>query len=277
MEFFLDIERLLVPVVKWARIMEATKSPTLSLMYTMRNEILHGLVTEVAEVGPVCDKLRASLTTRLDVVAPLHDPGVADEKARTLFKMLQAASLLDVRTMTAHMKVIGPNKPLINLIVSYLASCYVSFQVKPPTAAEAAAEDDDPFAANISAKPSSPLDDALALADVAIRTELRQLQLQVKVEEKKQAEELLIEELDLEHRLERDPLKWWADNAPKYPHLAHVARTILAAPASSAGTERLFSSAGLASSGLRASISPDTLEMCALVRSAQKDGMHRRA
>ena len=39
----------------------------------------------------------------------------------------------------------------------------------------------------------------------------------------------------------RDPLKWWADNAMKFPILATLARKYLAIPATSASSERLWS------------------------------------
>jgi hypothetical protein len=41
-----------------------------------------------------------------------------------------------------------------------------------------------------------------------------------------------------------DPLKWWQDNGHLYPVLKQLAFTLLAAPASSAAVERLFSIAG---------------------------------
>jgi hypothetical protein len=41
-----------------------------------------------------------------------------------------------------------------------------------------------------------------------------------------------------------DPLQWWKDNEHHYPVFKHLAFTYLAAPASSAANERLFSIAG---------------------------------
>ncbi len=38
-------------------------------------------------------------------------------------------------------------------------------------------------------------------------------------------------------------LKWWRDNSSQFPNLAKMARQFLAAPASYASAERLFSSA----------------------------------
>ena len=40
-----------------------------------------------------------------------------------------------------------------------------------------------------------------------------------------------------------DPLRWWVENCHRYPILNHMAFDLLAAPASSAADERLFSKA----------------------------------
>ena len=44
--------------------------------------------------------------------------------------------------------------------------------------------------------------------------------------------------------LHEDPLEWWRKNASLFPNLAEAARTILAVPASSAPSERVFSKLG---------------------------------
>ena len=54
-----------------------------------------------------------------------------------------------------------------------------------------------------------------------------------------------------------DPLKWWKDNAFMYPHLAVLARRFLCIPATSAPSERVFSTAGLTIAKDRASMLPD--------------------
>jgi hypothetical protein len=42
-----------------------------------------------------------------------------------------------------------------------------------------------------------------------------------------------------------NPLEWWKGNEKQYPLLARVARKVLAIPATSASSERVFSAAGL--------------------------------
>lgn len=41
------------------------------------------------------------------------------------------------------------------------------------------------------------------------------------------------------------PLEWWRQNAEKFPKIAHIARRVLAVPATSVPSESVFSSAGL--------------------------------
>ena len=43
---------------------------------------------------------------------------------------------------------------------------------------------------------------------------------------------------------DQDPLPWWKEYAFQFPFLSKMARQFLAAPASSASVERLFSAAG---------------------------------
>ena len=58
-----------------------------------------------------------------------------------------------------------------------------------------------------------------------------------------------------------NPLDWWSVNGPSMPHLLKMARQFLAMPASSAGPERVFSSAGKMHDDQKKSLSEDTLCM----------------
>lgn len=59
---------------------------------------------------------------------------------------------------------------------------------------------------------------------------------------------------------DQDILYWWKEHASMFPNLSKMARQFLAAPASSASAERLFSAAGKMHDDLKKSTSEDTLE-----------------
>ena len=58
-----------------------------------------------------------------------------------------------------------------------------------------------------------------------------------------------------------DPLEWWKLNKFRFPHLAAVAKSVhvLAIPATSTSSERLFSTAGLTVTKLRNCLKPDNV------------------
>lgn len=56
--------------------------------------------------------------------------------------------------------------------------------------------------------------------------------------------------------VEEDPLKWWAGQAINFPVLAQVARKLLAIPASSAPSERVFSKLARINAKDRSSMKP---------------------
>ena len=59
---------------------------------------------------------------------------------------------------------------------------------------------------------------------------------------------------------EVDVLAWWKAKEPKWPALAKMVKQYFAAPASSAGVERVFSAAGKMHSDLQKSAKDSTLE-----------------
>ncbi len=59
---------------------------------------------------------------------------------------------------------------------------------------------------------------------------------------------------------DKNILSWWKDVAPSLPFLSKMARGLLAAPASFAAPERLFSRAGKNHDGLKKCTSETTLE-----------------
>ena len=72
---------------------------------------------------------------------------------------------------------------------------------------------------------------------------------------------IITEEEDPETGLPRhkvsNPLAWWLEHAATLPILARLARITLCVPATSAPSERLFSSAGLTIANDRAGLTPD--------------------
>ena len=57
-----------------------------------------------------------------------------------------------------------------------------------------------------------------------------------------------------------DVLKWWKDNSVHYPLLSVIAESVLMTPATSAASERIFSTAGLTANKLRSSLKPSHLD-----------------
>ena len=66
----------------------------------------------------------------------------------------------------------------------------------------------------------------------------------------------------------KNPLKWWAEHEKTYDLIAPVARKWLAVPASSAASERLFSSAGLTVSDKRSRLTCDKIESLVFLKTA---------
>ncbi|KAJ4937907.1 hypothetical protein JOQ06_002536 [Pogonophryne albipinna] len=57
-----------------------------------------------------------------------------------------------------------------------------------------------------------------------------------------------------------DVLSWWKEHATRFPNVAHIARLILSIPASSAASERDFSTAGFVVSERRSQLKPGTVD-----------------
>eukprot|EP00752_Nemacystus_decipiens_P015390 g13723.t1 len=58
-----------------------------------------------------------------------------------------------------------------------------------------------------------------------------------------------------------DPLDWWRTKQMEFPHLAALARRVLAIPSSQAQSERVFSTAGLTVTAKRTCLSDDNVEL----------------
>lgn len=74
-----------------------------------------------------------------------------------------------------------------------------------------------------------------------------------------------------------DLLFWWSRNEVKFPRIAIVARHFLSVQASSAASEREFSTAGITMDVKRSSLKPEKLEMLSMIRSNEDmiESMHQ--
>jgi hypothetical protein len=63
-----------------------------------------------------------------------------------------------------------------------------------------------------------------------------------------------------------DPLQWWREHAKKYPYLWKLAGIILAIPATSAPSERVFSAAANIINKKRVQLKPETLDVMIFLR-----------
>lgn len=67
-----------------------------------------------------------------------------------------------------------------------------------------------------------------------------------------------------------DPLEWWRVRCTDFPHMANLARRVLAIPATQAESERLFSCAGNIVTKNRNGLAPTTVELLVLLRHSWK-------
>ncbi|CAM9836586.1 unnamed protein product [Sphacelaria rigidula] len=63
-----------------------------------------------------------------------------------------------------------------------------------------------------------------------------------------------------------DPSDWWRARRTDVPHLANLARRVMAIPATQAEPERLFSRAGNIVTKNRNTLAPATVELLVLLR-----------
>jgi len=64
------------------------------------------------------------------------------------------------------------------------------------------------------------------------------------------------------------PLRWWKLNQSRFPHLAKLARRLLAIPATSAPSERIFSQAGITIANDRAALTHENAANCIFIKKA---------
>ena len=64
-----------------------------------------------------------------------------------------------------------------------------------------------------------------------------------------------------------NPLDMWAKRERDYPHVAKLARRVLAIPATQAQSERMFSSAGMIVNKRRSQLDPENVGLMVFLRS----------
>ena len=68
-----------------------------------------------------------------------------------------------------------------------------------------------------------------------------------------------LQDIEINHNL--CPLEWWKTRQQKYPRLAKIAKKYLCIPATSANSERVFSTAGNIVNPKRASLLPENVDL----------------
>jgi hypothetical protein len=279
--YYEGIVELLETTKEWTARLQASDSATASLLFIARSEILASLQprdTDSPKVEQLRAKLLGNMMARLnDDFVPIRYPVMAlsqsrDAKLQLRWKQVNTAALLDIRTAADHLVVLAAH---YDDFTDYIAKSHVIWQHMvahgPPAPAVGAGVATDHSAVLVKLQQLSQA--ATAVSPLAVTLA-------------KVTEELLaysstvvatVAGKDAKGKLALDPLAWWRENKARFPCLAHVARTLLAAQATSAASERVFSAAGNIASKLRNTLTPDSLELCVLVRSAIKNGINLRS
>jgi hypothetical protein len=224
--FYRGIVDILSPVEAWSLRLQASGTPTLSLLYLARREITTGLKPVSSDstlVAKFRSKLLERMQTAFDIVAPLTVPtGPNTEKDKVRFKMVAAAAALDIRTAGKQAPMTSVNMALLS---DYIALSYLSWQL-PPSApkdnsylqlpdndggsdsaelAAIAAMQKQVHTGASQPEPGSPVVDAVLLAQVKQQlADFAQASLQ-------------FGNLSIADRLKVDTLAWWRDNEGKFP------------------------------------------------------------
>lgn len=237
-----EVESLLSPIAKSQRTLEGDKYPTISLVpffvWKVREKLKSKAMPTVDdEISPSTRFLATKMYNDYvqnrygDGNTVYHDDYVLGRMQRyiSMHKIVLVATFLDPRFKSLHPFVPDADKPRIySHIVTLMydiasTTCNIGDNNNPePEAVNNEFDPDDFFAelGNLSVNPPvMPMDDTAMLCNA----ELNRYKLVPQISPT------------------RDPLKWWADNALKFPVLATIALRYLAIPATSAASERLWS------------------------------------
>jgi hAT family C-terminal dimerisation region/Hermes transposase DNA-binding domain len=278
------IVKMLEPIAKWTTLFQSSALPTLSLIFEARSDILAHLSPD--DDDPLIAKLfrahlNRAITSRFNehfvpinfpARVPESNPSYHDvENARTRWKMTNTAALLDIRTAYHHVKTEHMvEKDNITEILSYIATCVSTWISETNKGKKDETPSDDNY---LDALLSTRKDTShSSLVDV-VREELRSYLLIARARCVKSLPGAPTVFKSIDERLELNPLEFWREMKGAFPQLAKVARSILAIQATSAVSERVFSSPEFTKNRHRSRLSLDSLEICTLVRDALKQNI----
>jgi hAT family C-terminal dimerisation region len=272
---------MLEPISIWTAILQSSTVPTISLVFEARADILKNLQPDPADpvkAGECRAHLKKVIEKRLNEdVVPIKFPAEASgimmsaplERARTHWQMINCAALLDVRTAYQHFNSDHlKDQNNLDTIIAFIVRSILLW--KSPT------KDGD-----INSSKSGWIEKRFTHKTRNLHNELeivisKELTSYLQVVEtmttipQPDSPDLPPIDKPLEERLKLNPLDFWKRYKSEFPHLASVARSLLAAQATSAPSERLFSNARFIGNRHRSRLTTDSLESCALLRDALK-------
>jgi hAT family C-terminal dimerisation region len=276
----MTLVEILEPIMKWARLLQSSTSPTMSLVFEARSDILahlHPLATDEVTEMQLRAHLKAAIEYRFDeFLVPINLPAQVPEtnpncrkveNIRTRWQMTNCAALLDIRTAyqhlrTAPMQDVGNRDTLIRYIASSVNLSY------PGRRSSESGEENSSLSNHLGIWKDLKKDMHINRLVSVVGDELKLYVAKV-VSLNTPPGSVLPADLPLDERLKRNPLTFWKEYKNEFPNLSIVARSMLGIQASaSAASERIFSNPGFTGNPRRNRVSVDSLEICTLVRDA---------
>ena len=273
-EVLREVDSLLQPFMLIQKVLEGQQYVTMSLVPYFISKVRRGLqaiaTTARSEiVRELANKMLTDKVKGFDVYWGKGDDGIVFEENSSLGRANRQkglktstllAAVLDPRTKT--LNGIGPLDKAS--IMEELRLQMVSLKTELNTDIIG-----DDYESASSSLPVAEADDIFS--DIAVDTDMTAGIVAARVSEPLEVEREVMAELKDYMKLAvlpmkymgandevkfNNPLSWWSGNCRQFPLLSILARRILCIPATSAPTERVFSTAGLTISNSRASILP---------------------
>ena len=248
---WLTMEKLIVvlePLAEATELLTKEDVPTASSVYPLLAHLLKGL--QVAEdKGGVVAKVKTTIASGLKRRFQVDDKGVPDDEG--MIGTLAVRSALDPRYKS--LKWLPPVKQekLHDHLVTLLDGI-ATIDAPAPKRIKCELDDDDdtpPASTPTTKSVKSSLLDCLQ-GDVIDLTSKQSMT----------TSEMMLECYLTEPVRCRDSLQWWRAHQDQFPLLATLARQYLAIPATGVPSERIFSSAGLTVTKLRAGLDPSNVD-----------------